>query len=80
MAGLDRTTNQYFAVLTNMRSVGVMGDERTYDYAIALRSVQTSGLYDRHLVKASLRAAGQGQRTDCGRGAPHQPGAVRCDL
>lgn len=41
LAGLDRTANQYFAALTNMRSVGVMGDERTYDYAIALRSVQT---------------------------------------
>ena len=33
--------NQYFAALTNMRSVGVMGDERTYDYAIALRAVKT---------------------------------------
>lgn len=33
---------QYFAALTNMRSVGVMGDERTYDYAVALRAVQTS--------------------------------------
>lgn len=33
--------NQYFAALTNMRSVGVMGDERTYDYAIALRAVST---------------------------------------
>ena len=41
LAGLDRTTSQYFAALTNMRSVGVMGDERTYDYAIALRAVQT---------------------------------------
>lgn len=41
LAGLDRTANQYFAALTNMRSVGVMGDERTYDYAVALRSVQT---------------------------------------
>ncbi|MBQ2061171.1 MAG: glutamine-hydrolyzing GMP synthase [Oscillospiraceae bacterium] len=40
-AGLDRTASQYFAALTNMRSVGVMGDERTYDYAVALRSVQT---------------------------------------
>ena len=40
-AGLDRTANQYFAALTNMRSVGVMGDGRSYDYAIALRSVQT---------------------------------------
>lgn len=41
-AGLDRAINQYFAALTNMRSVGVMGDERTYDYAIALRAVETT--------------------------------------
>jgi GMP synthase (glutamine-hydrolysing) len=33
--------NQYFVALTNMRSVGVMGDERTYDYAVALRAVNT---------------------------------------
>ena len=37
----DWMPNQYFAALTNMRSVGVMGDERTYDYAIALRAVKT---------------------------------------
>ena len=40
-AGLDKEYNQYFAALTNMRSVGVMGDERTYDYAVALRAVKT---------------------------------------
>ena len=40
-AGLDCSIGQYFAALTNMRSVGVMGDERTYDYAVALRAVNT---------------------------------------
>lgn len=40
-AGMDRSIGQYFAALTNMRSVGVMGDERTYDYAVALRAVNT---------------------------------------
>lgn len=41
-AGIDKDLGQYFAALTNMQSVGVMGDERTYDYAIALRAVMTS--------------------------------------
>ncbi len=41
-AGIARDIGQYFAALTNMRSVGVMGDFRTYDYAIALRAVMTS--------------------------------------
>ena len=41
-AGVDKNLGQYFAALTNMRSVGVMGDFRTYDYAIALRAVNTS--------------------------------------
>ena len=40
-AGIARSIGQYFAALTNMRSVGVMGDERTYDYAVALRAVNT---------------------------------------
>lgn len=41
-AGIEKDLGQYFAAVTNMRSVGCMGDERTYDYAIALRAVQTS--------------------------------------
>ena len=41
-AGLGSNIGQYFAALTNMRSVGVMGDFRTYDYAIALRAVLTT--------------------------------------
>ncbi|MCI8808084.1 MAG: glutamine-hydrolyzing GMP synthase [Oscillospiraceae bacterium] len=40
-AGEDRRLSQFFAALTNLRSVGVMGDGRTYDYALALRAVTT---------------------------------------
>ena len=41
-AGIQKQLGQYFAALTNMRSVGVMGDGRTYDYAVVLRAVETS--------------------------------------
>ena len=41
-AGMDRDIHQYFAVLTTTRTVGVMGDFRTYDYTLALRGVTTT--------------------------------------
>ena len=41
-AGMEQELSQYFAVLTDMQSVGVMGDERTYDYTVALRAVTTT--------------------------------------
>ncbi len=41
-SGLNKNINQYFAVLTNLKSVGVMGDERTYEYTVALRAVETT--------------------------------------
>lgn len=40
-AGMDQELSQYFAVLTNLRSVGVKDDARTYDYTLALRAVRT---------------------------------------
>ena len=59
--------DQYFAVLTNVRSVGVMGDFRTYDYALALRAVTTSDFMTAEytkiphsvLEKAALRIANE---------------------
>lgn len=42
IAGLERNINQYFAVITDMKSVGVMGDGRTYDYTLVLRGVTTT--------------------------------------
>ena len=47
-AGEDKNINQYFAVLTNTRSVGVMGDGRTYEWVVSLRSVETSDFMTAH--------------------------------
>ena len=53
-AGLDREVNQYFTVLTNIRSVGVTADKRTYDYTLALRAVTATRFYDSRVGKTSL--------------------------
>ena len=58
-AGLDRDIHQYFAVLTNMRSVGVMGDERTYDYTIALRGVTTTDFMTADWAKIPYEVLGR---------------------
>ena len=62
-SGVARGINQYFAVLTNMRSVGVMGDFRTYDYTAALRAVTTSDFMTADFAKIPYdileRAAGR---------------------
>ena len=61
--GIAKSINQYFAVLTNMRSVGVMGDFRTYDYTVALRAVTTSDFMTADFAKIPYdileRAAGR---------------------
>lgn len=75
-AGLDRSIGQYFAALTNMRSVGVMGDERTYDYAIALRAVNTIDFMTRRGSGAALGGDRQGLQPDRKRGPACEPGAV----
>ena len=66
-AGLQKSVGQYFAVLTPLRSVGVMGDERTYDYTLALRAVETTDFMTANwarlpyevLEKASNRIVGE---------------------
>lgn len=58
-AGLDKSISQYFAVLTNIRSVGVMGDERTYDYTIALRAVKTTDFMTADYVEIPWEVLGR---------------------
>ena len=56
--------NQYFAALTNMRSVGVMGDERTYDYAVALRAVNTVDFMTAEAAEYTVRGATESYEQD----------------
>ena len=62
IAGLDKGLGQYFAALTNMRSVGVMGDFRTYDYAIALRAVNTSDFMTADAAQLSVGSTWKGNK------------------
>ena len=50
-AGLQRSVNQYFAVLSDTKTVGVMGDERTHEYVVALRAVKTDDFMTADWVK-----------------------------
>jgi GMP synthase (glutamine-hydrolysing) len=50
-AGLSKDISQYFAILTGMKTVGVMGDERTYDYVVALRAVVTTDFMTAHWAR-----------------------------
>ena len=85
-AGIDSSLGQYFAALTNMRSVGVMGDERTYDYAIALRAVNTVDFMTAEAAQIPWEVLGKvanrivnevkGVRAHRQRGEGGQPGAV----
>ena len=58
----ENKTSQYFAVLTNMQSVGVMGDMRTYQYTIALRAVSTDDFMTANYVKLPYRILDEASR------------------
>lgn len=64
---------QYFAALTNMRSVGVMGDERTYDYAVALRAVNTTDFMTAECSRNSHRGTPKDNEPNHKRGERGQP-------
>ena len=76
-AGWYEQTAQAFAVFLPVRSVGVMGDGRTYEYVVALRAVQTRRLHDRAVGRASARAALARLEPHHQRSARHQPRRLR---
>ena len=79
MHGIDRIVGQYFAALTNMRSVGVMGDERTYDYAVASPRCEHNRLHDRRVLRNPIRGTPKGNEPNHKRGERGQPRNVRSD-
>ena len=76
-AGLDKEISQYYAALTNMHSVGVMGDERTYDYAIALRAVTTTDFMTAEVTILPNGDHHHRRQPHRERGQEHQPRHVR---
>ncbi|MBP3704569.1 MAG: GMP synthase (glutamine-hydrolyzing), partial [Clostridia bacterium] len=61
-AGLEQMTNQYFAVLTDLRSVGVMGDARTYGWTVALRAVTTDDFMTAEWTRLPYEVLGNASR------------------
>jgi GMP synthase (glutamine-hydrolysing) len=70
-------TSQAFAVFLPVKSVGVMGDGRTYDYVVALRAVQTSDFMTADWAELPHALLGKVSQPHHQRGARHQPGGVR---
>ena len=60
--GYQKKISQYFAVLTNIKSVGVMGDQRTYQYAIALRAVSTDDYMTANYMKLPYKILDEASR------------------
>ena len=60
--GLEQSTNQYFAVITNTRSVGVMGDARTYGYTVVLRAVTTDDFMTAEWTRIPFEVLGEASR------------------